>query len=217
MKKLIQNKVDKKAIASFPRVVFDGKIVVVVSESEAERAVDFLLAQSVLGFDTETRPSFRKGVHHKCSLLQVSTADCCFLFRLNHIGLCPAIKRLLGDETVVKVGLAWRNDALGLHQLGEFKMGEFVDLQDLAHQVGIEDQSLAKLYANVFAQRISKREQLTNWERDILDEHQKRYAATDAWACVKLYNEFKRMLEQKDYQLVIVPEVTTKNNEETVS
>ena len=217
MKKLIQNKVDKKTLASFPRVLFEGKIVVVVSESEAERAVDYLLAQPLLGFDTETRPSFKKGVHHKCSLLQVATPDCCFLFRLNHIGMCPAVKRLLGDETVTKVGLAWRNDALGLHQLGEFKMGEFVDLQDMARQIGIEDQSLAKLYANVFGERISKREQLTNWERDILDEHQKRYAATDAWACVRLYNEFKRMLEHDDYQLVIVPEETTKNNEETVS
>ena len=217
MKKLIQNKVDKKAISQFPRAYFDGRIVVVVSQSEAERAVDYLLSHPVLGFDTETRPSFKKGVHHKCSLLQVSTAECCFLFRLNHIGLCPAVKRLLADNTVTKVGLAWRNDALGLHQLGEFEMGEFVDLQDMARKIGIEDQSLAKLYANVFGERISKREQLTNWERDVLDEHQKRYAATDAWACVMLYNEFKRMIENNDYQLVIVPEITTKNNEETIS
>jgi len=208
MRKLIQNKVDKKAIANFPRAIFDGKIVVVISASEAERAVDFLLSQPVLGFDTETRPSFKKGVHYKCSLLQVSTEDCCFLFRLNHIGLCPAIKRLLGDNQVTKVGLAWSNDALGLHQLGDFEMGQFVDLQDMARQIGIVDQSLAKLYANVFGQRISKREQLTNWERDVLDEHQKRYAATDAWACVKLYNEFKRLKEQQDYQLVIVPDIS---------
>ena len=217
MKKLIQNKVDKKAISQFPRATFDGKIVVVVSQAEAERAVDYLLAQPVLGFDTETRPSFKKGVHHKCSLLQVSTENCCFLFRLNHIGLCPAVKRLLADNTVTKVGLAWRNDALGLHQLGDFEMGEFVDLQDMARKIGIEDQSLAKLYANVFGERISKREQLTNWERDVLDDHQKIYAATDAWACVQLYNEFKRMIENNDYQLVIVPEITTKNNEETIS
>lgn len=217
MKKLIQNKVDKKAISQFPRAIFDGKIVVVVSQAEAERAVDYLLAQPVLGFDTETRPSFKKGVHHKCSLLQVSTSNCCFLFRLNHIGLCPAVKRLLADNTVIKVGLAWRNDALGLHQLGDFEMGEFVDLQDMARKIGIEDQSLAKLYANVFGERISKREQLTNWERDVLDDHQKLYAATDAWACVQLYNEFKRMIENNDYQLVIVPEITTKNNEETIS
>ena len=131
--------------------------------------------------------------------------------------MCPAVKRLLSDRQVIKVGLAWKNDALALRQLGEFEMGEFVDLQDMARQIGIEDQSLAKLYANVFGERISKREQLTNWERDVLDDHQKRYAATDAWACVQLYNEFKRMIENNDYQLVIVPEITTKNNEETIS
>ena len=217
MKKLIQNKVDKKTIATFPRVNFPGKIVVVLSAAEAERAVDYLLAQPVLGFDTETRPSFKKGVHHKCSLLQVSTANCCFLFRLNYIGMCPAVKRLLEDETVTKVGLAWNNDAHGLQQLGEFKMGKFVDIQDMARQLGIEDQSLMKLYANVFGERISKREQLTNWERDVLEESQKRYAAIDAWACVRLYEEFKRMIESGDYELVIVPEEITKKDEETIS
>ena len=217
MKKLIQNKVDKKTIATFPTVSFPGKIVVVLSASEAERAVDFLLTQPVLGFDTETRPSFKKGIQHKCSLLQVSTSNCCFLFRLNYIGLCPAIKRLLEDTTVTKVGLAWSNDAHGLHQLGDFQMGTFVDLQDMARKLGIEDQSLAKLYANVFGERISKRQQLTNWERDVLDEAQKRYAATDAWACVQLYIEFKRMMELDDYQLVVVPEEIISKDEENIS
>ena len=196
MKKLIQNKVDKKTIADFPRVSFPGKIIVVLSEPEAERAVDYLLAQPVLGFDTETRPS---------------------LFRLNYIGLCPAVRRLLEDTTVTKVGLAWSNDAHGLRELGEFNMGTFVDLQDMARKIGIEDQSLMKLYANVFGERISKREQLTNWERDVLEESQKRYAAIDAWACVRLYCEFKRMLERNDYELVIVPEEINKKNEEDIS
>lgn len=217
MKKLIQNKVDKKTIAEFPKVSFPGKIIVVLSEVEAERAVDYLLTQPVLGFDTETRPSFKKGVHHKCSLLQVSTADCCFLFRLNYIGLCPAIKRLLEDKTVTKVGLAWSNDAHGLHELGDFDMGTFVDLQDMARKIGIVDQSLMKLYANVFGERISKREQLTNWERDVLEDSQKRYAAIDAWACVRLYCEFKRMLEYDDYELVIVSEEINKKDEEDIS
>lgn len=217
MKKLIQNKVDKKTIAEFPKVSFPGKIIVVLSEVEAERTVDYLLTQPVLGFDTETRPSFKKGVHHKCSLLQVSTADCCFLFRLNYIGLCPAIKRLLEDKTVTKVGLAWSNDAHGLHELGDFDMGAFVDLQDMARKIGIVDQSLMKLYANVFGERISKREQLTNWERDVLEDSQKRYAAIDAWACVRLYCEFKRMLENDDYELVIVSEEINKKDEEDIS
>ena len=114
--------------------------------------------------------------------------------------------RLLEDNSVTKVGLAWKNDALGLHELGNFQMGTFVDLQDMAIKLGIQDQSLAKLYANVFGERISKREQLTNWERDVLDEPQKRYAATDAWACVMLYKEYLRLKDTNDYELVIVPE-----------
>jgi ribonuclease D len=138
--------------------------------------------------------------------LQVATDDCFFLFRLNHMGLCPAIIRLLTDREVTKVGLAWNNDLLSLHELGPFRPGDFIDLQDMCHEVGIEDQSLMKLYANVFGERISKRQQLTNWERDVLEEPQKRYAAIDAWACVRLYEEFKRMIETNDYQLVIVPE-----------
>ena len=138
MKKLIYNKFEKSKIASLRRVLYTGKTVVVLSAEEAERSVDYLLSQPVLGFDTETRPSFRKGVHYKCSLLQVASDDCCFLFRLNHIGLSPAIVRLLSDKTVTKVGLAWNNDLMSLRELGEFEPGTFVDLQDMARELGID-------------------------------------------------------------------------------
>ena len=123
MKKLIYNKFDKPTIATLKRVVYDGKIVVINTPAQAESAVDYLLAQPVLGLDTETRPSFTKGKHYKCSLLQVANQSICFLFRLNYIGMCPAIARLLGDKTVTKVGLAWNNDLLGLRELGEFEAG----------------------------------------------------------------------------------------------
>lgn len=216
MKKLIYNKLDKALIPAMERVQFPGKIIVVVSPYEADRSVDYLLSQPVLGFDTETRPAFKKGARFKCSLLQVATNDCCFLFRLNHIGLCPAIVRLLTDKTVVKVGLAWNNDVLSLHELGDFPVGDFIDLQDMCHEVGIEDQSLMKLYANLFHQRISKKERLSNWERDILTDSQKQYAAIDAWACVRMYQELCRLRDTGDYQLIIVPEPepTPKENQE---
>ena len=206
MKKLIYNKVEKDAIARLKRVVFPGKIVVVVSPEEAERCVDYLLSQRVLGFDTETRPAFKRGEHFKCSLLQVAAEDSCFLFRLNYMGLTPAIIRLLSDETVIKVGLAWKNDLLSLHQLGDFQPGSFIDLQNMVSEIGIEDQSLVKIYANLFNERISKAERLSNWERDILKESQKMYAAIDAWACVKIYNELVRLKETNDYELVVVHE-----------
>ena len=217
MKKLIYNKFDKPTIATLKRVVFNGKIVVVSTPAQAESAVDYLLAQPVLGLDTETRPSFTKGKHYKCSLLQVANQSICFLFRLNYIGMCPAIARLLGDKTVTKVGLAWNNDLLGLRELGEFEAGSFVDLQDLVREIGIEDQSLVKIYANLFGERISKADRLSNWERDILKDTQKIYAAIDAWACVRIYEEVLRLKETGNYELVVKEEIKQEHDETDIS
>ena len=205
MKKLINNKVEKAMISSRKKVEFDGNIYVVKTKADAERAVDYLLSQPILGFDTETRPAFEKGKRYYCALLQVSTNTDCFLFRLNRIGLCPAVVRLLGDKSVTKVGLAWNNDILSLRQLGSFEPGHFIDLQDMVHELGIEDQSLVKIYANLFGERISKSERLSNWERYELKESQKEYAAIDAWACVRIYNEVNHLMATGDYELVVQP------------
>ena len=203
MKKIIYNKFDKKSIAQLPTVSFPGKTVVVMSESEAEKAVHFLLSQDILGVDTETRPSFKKGETHMVSLLQVSTSDVCFLFRLNHIGITPAILRLLENKAVPMVGLSLHDDMLSLHKRVAFTPGYFIDLQDLVGELGIEDLSLQKLYANLFHQKISKRQRLTNWDSDVLNDKQKAYAALDAWACINLYKEILRLKQSGDYELVI--------------
>ena len=202
MKKRIYNKFDKARISALPRVLFGGRIVVVLTERDAEKAVRYLLSQPILGVDTETRPSFKKGQTHQVALLQVSSYDVCFLFRLNQLGLSPSVKRLLEDATVPKIGLSLRDDLNSLHKLGDFNAGYFVDLQDHVSEIGVEDLSLQKLYANFFAQRISKREQLTNWEADVLQDKQKLYAATDAWTCIKLYEELMRLEQTGDYCLV---------------
>ena len=215
MKKLIYNKVDKAMISHLKRVEFFGKIYVVTSPVEAEHAVDYLLSQPVLGFDTETRPAFEKGRHYRCALLQVSTRTDCYLFRLNMIGLCPAVVRLLGDKTVTKVGLAWNNDMLSLRELGHFERGHFIDLQNLVRELGIEDQSLVKIYANLFGERISKSERLSNWERHELKESQMEYAAIDAWACVRIYNEVNRLLATREYELEVRPEENVNQKDET--
>lgn len=203
MRKIIYNKFDKKSIAELPTVTFPGKTVVVMSESEAEKAVDFLLSNDILGVDTETRPSFKKGESHMVSLLQVSTSNICFLFRLNHIGITPAILRLLENTTVPMVGLSLHDDMLSLHKRVGFTPGNFIDLQDLVGELGIEDLSLQKLYANLFHQKISKRQRLTNWDSDVLNDKQKAYAALDAWACINLYKEILRLKNSGDYILVI--------------
>lgn len=211
MKKTIYNKFDKAKIAALPQALFPGRIEVVLSAKQAEKAVNYLLAQDVMGVDTETRPSFKRGDIHKVSLLQVSTRDICFLFRLNHTGLTPDVVRLLEDMVVPKIGLSLTDDMHALHKLGDFTPGLFIDLQDHVREIGVEDLSLQKLFANFFGRKISKRQQLSNWERDILDDKQKGYAATDAWACIMLYDELQRLKTSGDYELIKVVEPETVN------
>lgn len=207
MTKTLLNKFDKKNIGQLPRVLFEGKIVTIFTEGEAQRAVDYLLTKDILGLDTETRPSFKRGQSFKVALLQVSTRDICFLFRLNRLHNSPAVKRLLEDEVIPKIGLSLHDDVRMMHhRIPDLQPGHFIDLQNVMKNLGVEDMSLAKLYANVFGQRISKREQLSNWEAETLSEKQKRYAATDAWACIMLYEEYLRLMDTHDYVLEKVPE-----------
>ena len=211
MKKVLYNRFDKKKIAELPQAVFGGRIIVIISPEETEKAVKFLLSHDILGIDTETRPSFKKGRTYKVSLLQVSTHDICFLFRLNHTGMTPAIIRLLEDQSVPKVGVSLHDDILSLHRCADFQPGNFIDLQQRVGEIGIEDLSLQKLYANFFHEKISKNQRLTNWECDILSDRQKLYAATDAWACIILYEELMRIERTKDYELVITEENNISN------
>lgn len=206
MPKTIYNKYEKDMISSLPAVRYEGKIIVILTPGETEKAVNYLLTKPILGFDTETRPSFKRGQMHEVALLQVATEQECFLFRLNYTGLTPALVRLLEDKTVTKVGLSWHDDLMGLHKRGEFTTGLFIDIQKHVHDIGIEDMSLRKIYANLFGEKISKRQQLSNWEADVLNDGQKRYAAIDAWACIKIYKEIIRLKESKDYQLIIKEE-----------
>lgn len=210
MAKIIYNHINKNWISKYPIVKFSGRIVVVLNTQEADKAVSFLLSQPLLGIDTETRPSFKKGKQNNVALLQVSTPEVCFLFRLNIIGMTDSIIRLLENKDVVKVGVSLNDDLRLLHKNGEFEPGSFIDLQNCINNIGIEDKSLQKLYANLFHKRITKGQQLSNWEADILTESQKLYAATDAWACINIYKEFKRLSETGDYQLI---KEETDNNE----
>ena len=201
MKKIIYNRFEKKWIADLPKVTYEDPINVIVSPQQTEAAVDYLLSMPILGVDTETRPNFSKNQHYKCSLLQVATHHNCFLFRLNLTGMTPAIVRFLEDKTVPKVGLSWHDDINSLRQLGSFTPGYFIDLQEHMREIGVEDMSLVKLYANLFGERISKAERLSNWERDILKPAQMVYAAIDAWACINLYEELQRLEKTGDYIL----------------
>ena len=206
MKKTIYNKFDKATINALPLVEYPHKINVILNEYETERAVEYLLTCDILGVDTETKPAFRRGQNHKVALLQVATRDQCLLFRLNHLGMPQSLIKLLSNRMVPMDGLSWHDDIISLHRRAEFTPGWFIDIQDIIGNLGIEDKSLQKLYANLFGEKISKRQRLTNWEADVLTDKQKEYAAIDAWACINLYDEIMRLMATKDYDLVKVAE-----------
>ena len=206
MKKNIYSKIDKKFITDMPQVLFPGKIVVISTVPEADRAVEILMRSDLLGLDTETKPVFKRGHTNKVGLLQVSTRELCFLFRLNIIGIPDSVATLLENKDIPLIGLSLHDDVLALRKRREFTPGNFVDLQKIVGKIGIEDLSLQKLYANLFHQKISKRQRLTNWEAKELTEKQQGYAATDAWACIMLYEEINRLNDTQDYNLIPSPE-----------
>lgn len=205
--KEIVDRFDKSVLPDLPRAQFTGRIVVVISPDEARRAVDFLLTQPILGFDTETKPTFtaHRGMN-RVALLQVATHEVCFLFRLNQTDLTDDLLRLLEDTRVTKVGLSWHDDILQLRRRRDFRPGTFIELQTYVRQTGIEDMSLQKLYANLFGETISKAQRLSNWEADALTPAQQQYAAMDAYACILIYEEVNRMLREGTYHLNRRPE-----------
>jgi ribonuclease D len=192
----------KQLISSLPKVEFKGKIVVVHSQREVKAAVDFLKRQTIVGVDTETRPSFRRGLVYQVALLQVSTLEVCFLFRLNMIGLPVELIQLLENPQLTKIGLSLKDDLALLKRRASFTPQGFLDLQDFVKTMGIEDMSLQKLYANVFGEKISKSAQLTNWENTVLTEAQKMYAATDAYTTLRLYLQLAALKESGDYKII---------------
>ena len=204
--KILYSKFDKKAIPELPKVEFGGRIIVIQTAGEADRAVNYLMQFPQLGIDTETRPNFKPGGMNPVALLQVSTPEACFLFRLNRFGLTDSLVQLFTSEVVEKIGLSLHDDWAQLRKRKDFQPVNYVELQDFVKPFGIKDMSLQKLYANFFGQKISKNQRLTNWEADVLTEPQKRYAATDAWSCLKLYQKMTELLATRAYRLIEVPE-----------
>ena len=195
--KIFNPTIEKSEVAKYPTAQFEGRIITIDTAEEAERAARALLKESILGLDTETRPSFRKGVHHDVSLLQLSTADTCFLFRLCRTGLTDTLIELLESKEIKKIGVSLHDDFNMLKARRNFTPGSFVELQKYVSAFGIEEMSLQKIYAIIFAQRISKSQRLTNWEADVLTDKQKIYAATDAWTCLNIYNHLENLKESK--------------------
>ena len=175
-----------------PAICFGGPIVVVDKPEHIEAACNDIQRWDIIGFDTETRPSFKAGVSHKVSLLQLSTPERCYLFRLNRIRLDNRILKILGSKRIRKIGADVAGDIRSLHALRHFQEDGFVDLQHEAPRWGIEEKSLRKLSAIVLGQRVSKAQRLSNWEAGVLTEQQREYAATDAWVCIRIFEELSK-------------------------
>ncbi|HQH40689.1 MAG TPA: 3'-5' exonuclease [Bacteroidales bacterium] len=176
-------------IRKLPLEMFRGDVFVVSDYADFQRAIAMVRRESVLGFDTETKPSFRKGRRNKVSLLQLATDRQAWLFRLSRIGLPRELVSVLENPQIVKIGLALRDDLHSLHALQPFEPRNMIDLQKIVAQYGIKAQGLRKLAAIVLGIRISKAQQVTNWENPILTESQILYAATDAWVCYAIWRK----------------------------
>lgn len=180
--------ISKEELASLPAADFHAGLRLIDNPDDVEAAVADLAASDIIGFDTETRPSFKRGITYKVSLLQLSTRKVCYLFRLNRIGLPDSLVRLLADPSKLKIGVSIHDDFHNLSKLIEFTPDGFVDLQTYVKDFMIADNSLSRLYGIVFGKRISKAQRLTNWEADKLTKAQQTYAAMDALACIDLYD-----------------------------
>ena len=202
---MFQPKISKEEVNLLPVEEFSGKIHVIDSSKKLKKAFEILNSQQIVGLDTETKPSFKRGVVHKVSLIQVSTVDECFLFRLNKIGFPEQLAELLSNEKITKVGLALRDDLNGLFRQQNFKPKGFVDIQNEVRNYGILELSLQKVYALIFGKKISKSQRLTNWENDVLTPQQQIYAATDAWATLRIYLHLlqEKKLSQAEIQVLI--------------
>ena len=168
---------------------FRGEIIVVDDLKTFIRVLPRISKKKILGFDTETRPSFRRGRKNKVSLIQLATSDLACLFRINKIGIPAELTSILADPDIIKAGVAVHDDIRFLKRLRKFEPDGFVDLQKMVKDFGIKSSGLKKLAAIVLGFRISKRQQVTDWEEEELTEAQQVYAATDAWVCHEIYEK----------------------------
>lgn len=183
------NKISNEEVQELPRINFEGEVIVVESYDEMQQIGEYLMTFDVLGFDTESRVSFKKGEQNSISLLQISAGNRAFLFRLNRVNLTKHIIRVLESNKIKKIGVALKDDIRQLQIKGGFTPSGFVDLQKVVNNYGIGELSLKKICAIVLGASISKAQRLSNWNAQQLTEAQLVYAATDAWVCEQIYRK----------------------------
>ncbi len=205
---LIKNTISNEALNDLPLQHYTGKIVVVEDSEGISQLLNEINGEKILGFDTETRPSFKKGKTNQVSLIQLTTERLTYLIRTNKTGITQELKFFLSNEEIIKVGVGIRDDIRGLQRLTEFTPGGFVEIQSLAIEKGLKDFSLKKLAGILLQFRVSKRQRLSNWEADILTHGQMVYAATDSWVALELFKRLKALDSSQiiDVEKTEVPE-----------
>lgn len=196
------HRIDKEEVNKLPIAQFQGEVLIINNNKTLKSAVDYLKRQAFIGVDTETRPSFTKGVHYPTALLQMATEERCYLFQLNKIGLPESVAEIFADENICKIGLAFKDDIHGLQRLTMFQPANCIDIQKIVLQYGILDLGLQKMFAIVYGRKISKSQQLTNWDNNNLTDEQARYASTDAWATLLIYKRLQKTepLKEKEWR-----------------
>jgi len=190
---MLKKSITKDEINTLPLYTHAGKIEIVANKIHFRNAIDALRGEGLLGFDTESRPAFKKGICYGVSLLQLATSETTYLFRLNRLSLQEELVEILSDEEIQKVGLAIHDDIKGLQKLTPFSPGGFIELADLAKSVDIKNPGIRSLAAILLQKRISKGAKLTNWEAERLTNAQIRYAAIDARVALDIYQELSQL------------------------
>lgn len=193
--------INKELLQWMPIAAFEGEVIVVDREEQIAEAVAYLKKQRTIGVDTEARPSFQRGTHYPTALVQIATHERCYLFRLTHIGMPQELADIFADPKICKVGLAFKDDINGLRRRRNFVPANCIDVQSLVAQYGILDLGLQKIFAICFGKKISKTQQLTNWENTHLTPEQARYASTDAWATLLIYEDLMRQEPMADKEV----------------
>jgi len=188
-----QQNISKEEIMSLPVGRYEGEITCVDSRRHLEKVLSQLWREPFLGFDTETRPSFKKGETNPIALVQLATADRAWLIRLNRTGYHRGLWRLFTDDKVLKIGIGLQDDLRKLKEIHPFEPEGFVELQEYVRDYGIEDASLVKITAQVLGFRVSKAQRLSNWEAEKLTGKQQQYAATDAWVCYRIFQHLNNV------------------------
>lgn len=183
----------KEEINACPVRKWEGVIQVIRTAEEMRRAVSALAHETILGFDTETRPAYHKGESYLPSLLQLAGENEVYLFQLKHLGLSGPLREILAEPKIVKAGVALAYDLKELRRLAHLKPEGFVDLGSLAKKAEIQNHGLRGLAAALLGFRIAKGAQTSNWARDVLAPTQIQYAATDAWVGRELYLRLREL------------------------